>query len=379
MTQIVAGLPPPNSLSDTTGSNLYCIPRAIASGDTAASLIANGHALPLLGNDLAFAAVELIIRENGTAKRVAASVTAFDPWRHVLPSHAKERLATLLDAMSRARQPFAGFTSGKQAIMGVINVTPDSFSDGGDHATTEKAVQHAITLAEAGADILDVGGESTRPGAQRVDADTEQQRVVPVIAALAQRGLLVSIDTRNASTMSAAVSAGAKIINDVTALSSDPNAVKVAVEHEADVILMHMQGEPQNMQQSPNYDDTVADVFDYLSNRVESCLKSGIKIESICVDPGIGFGKTDRHNIEIINSLAAFHGIGCALMFGASRKSFIGRLADEKDPKARGAGSIAAALAAAAQGVGILRVHDVADTRQALQIWQYQAGNAEIT
>ena len=151
MTQIVAGLPPPNSLSDTTGSNLYCIPRAIASGDTAASLIANGHALPLLGNDLAFAAVELIIRENGTAKRVAASVTAFDPWRHVLPSHAKERLATLLDAMSRARQPFAGFTSGKQAIMGVINVTPDSFSDGGDHATTEKAVQHAITLAEAGA------------------------------------------------------------------------------------------------------------------------------------------------------------------------------------------------------------------------------------
>lgn len=378
MTKIVGGLPPPKSLSGIPAANLYCIPRGICAGDTAASLVDAGHGLPLLGSRYAFAAVELVVREGRDVKKYAASVTAFNPWRQVLNSDQQTRFEILLSAIARPRPNFAGLSMSQPTIMGIVNVTPDSFSDGGDHATTELAVQHAVSLADAGAAILDVGGESTRPGAQPVDNETEQQRVVPVVRALAEKGLVVSIDTRNASTMSAALSAGATIVNDVTALSNDTDALKVVVEHKASVVLMHMQGEPQTMQSAPSYDWVIGDVFEYLSHRVDACLQAGVETDSICVDPGIGFGKTDIDNLEIINALAMFHGLGSALMLGASRKSYIGRLAGADDPKARVAGSIAAALSGAAQGVGILRVHDVAETRQALRMWQYQAMNRDM-
>ncbi|NKB44911.1 MAG: dihydropteroate synthase [Alphaproteobacteria bacterium] len=357
---------------------MYCVPRGITAGDTSASLIEAGHALPLLGNGHAFSSVELVVREGDTVRKYAAAVTAFEPWRHILDSNLQERFSFLLDAIAKPRSHYAGLSLNQPSIMGVVNVTPDSFSDGGDYATTERAVEHAIALAEAGAGILDIGGESTRPGATPIDTETEQKRVVPVVKALAEKGFIVSIDTRNASTMSASLSAGARIINDVTALSGDPDALEVAVKHKASVILMHMQGEPETMQSAPSYDWVVADVFDYLAARVDTCQKAGMDLASICVDPGIGFGKTDIHNAEIINALAMFHGLGCGLMLGASRKSFIGRLAGAKDPKSRVAGSIAAALAGAAQGAGILRVHDVAETRQALTIWEYSAKTADM-
>ncbi|MBT7450947.1 MAG: dihydropteroate synthase [Rhodospirillaceae bacterium] len=373
MTKVAGGLPPPKSLGGIPASNLYCVPRGICAGDTASSLVGAGHGLPLLGSRHAFAAVEFVVRESKGVTKYAASVTAFNPWRQILNASQQARIASLLEAVAKPRPHFAGLSIDKPAIMGIVNVTPDSFSDGGDHATTERAVQHGESLAGAGAVILDVGGESTRPGAQLVDAETEQRRVVPVVRALAEKGFVISVDTRNASTMSAALAAGAKIVNDVTALTRDTDALKVVVKHKAAVILMHMQGEPQTMQSAPSYDWVVGDVFDYLSERVDACLEAGMELDSICVDPGIGFGKSDIHNGDIINALSMFHGLGCALMLGASRKSFIGRLTDTENPKARVSGSIAAALAGAAQGVSILRVHDVSETHQALNVWQYQA------
>jgi len=281
-----------------------------------------------------------------------------------------------LERLSAPRPRWAGLTLDSPRIMGVINVTPDSFSDGGDRFDAGRAVADGLALAEAGADILDVGGESTRPGAEVVPVAEELRRTIPVVKALAERGHLVSIDTRHARVMDEALAAGARIINDVTALSGDAESLVVASGSDAAIVLMHMQGRPQTMQRDPRYDDAALDIYDYLAERTSACEAAGIDRARLAVDPGIGFGKSIDHNLEILNQLALYHGLGCPLLLGVSRKSFIARLSREEAPKQRLAGSLAAALAGLAQGVQIFRVHDVSETRQAFAVWGAISGSA---
>jgi dihydropteroate synthase len=272
------------------------------------------------------------------------------------------------------RPDFAGLSTSTPLIMGVLNVTPDSFSDGGKFLDSETAIQHGLRLLDDGADIIDVGGESTRPGAQPVDVAEELRRVIPVVKALAAKGAKVSIDTRHAEVMDAAINAGAAIINDISALG-DPKALDVVAKSKASLILMHMQGDPATMQKAPTYDFAPRDVFNFLKERIARCTAKGISLERLSVDPGIGFGKNDDHNAQIVEHLAMFHDLGCVLTFGASRKSFISRMSRGEGPDQRLAGSIAAAVMAAERGAHILRVHDVAETRQALAVWGRLSGS----
>lgn len=265
---------------------------------------------------------------------------------------------------------FAGLTLDRPRIMGIVNVTPDSFSDGGEALRIEDAVARGRAILEAGADILDIGGESTRPGATPVSVDEECNRVLPVIEALAADGAVVSIDSRHAAVMSAAVDAGASIINDVTALGGDPGSMGVAAGRGVPVILMHMQGEPRTMQDNPTYTTPSRDIRNYLAGRIAACESAGISRSRIAVDAGIGFGKTLDHNLEILARMDTLHELGCAVVLGASRKGFIGQLSPARDPRERVAGSVAAALAVRALGAQIFRVHDVMETRQAFNVWE---------
>ena len=368
MTTSVSGLPAPKDLDAVEPSDVTLLPRGLVTGDLANTLIDNGQAFRLCGRALGFTAIEVVIQSAGDINRHACSVTAFDPWRRVINTPLKNLVSARLDVLAAPRVPFAGLAMDRTQIMGIINVTPDSFSDGGDHATSDAAIAHGVMLAEQGGDILDVGGESTRPGADPVSPEEEQRRVLSVVRALAEKGLKVSIDTRHASTMDLALASGAAIVNDVTALTGDPNAMNVVVKRKAPVVLMHMLGQPQTMQSNPTYTWAPADIFDVLAGRVQTCVGDGVDKSNLCIDPGIGFGKTDDHNLEILDGLTLLHGLGCPVMVGASRKSFIGRLSQTKNPKHRLAGSLAAAVTAARRGVQILRVHDVAETRQALTI-----------
>jgi len=275
------------------------------------------------------------------------------------------------ERLCAARPRIAGLALDRPYIMGIVNVTPDSFSDGGAHATPQAAIAHGLQLAAEGADILDIGGESTRPGAQPVSVAEELARVIPVITGLAGRTTArISVDTRKAEVMAAAKEAGAHIINDVSALSHDPEALAAAAASGLAIVLMHAQGDPRTMQQAPYYEHVVLDVFDYLEARIAACERAGIARARLIADPGIGFGKTLAHNLELLASLSLFHGLGVPLLVGASRKAFIGTLTGIEEPKQRLHGSLAAALAIAAQGAQLLRVHDVAATRRALTVWQ---------
>jgi dihydropteroate synthase len=254
-------------------------------------------------------------------------------------------------------------------VMGVINVTPDSFSDGGRLFDPARAVEAGIRMVEEGADVLDVGGESTRPGAEVVSAEEEIRRVVPVVKALARAGVLVSIDTRKAAVMGAAVAAGARMINDISALRHDPEALAAAGASGLPVVLMHSQGEPAIMQVEPTYELAPLDVFDHLAARVQAWTDAGYDRPRLIIDPGIGFGKTVDHNLEILGQLGLYLGLGLPVLLGVSRKSFIGRLSGGAPAAGRLPGSLAAALRGVAAGVAILRVHDVAATQQALAVW----------
>lgn len=252
--------------------------------------------------------------------------------------------------------------------MGVVNVTPDSFSDGGETQAAAAAVDRGLAMLAEGADIIDVGGESTRPEALPVPVETELARVVPVVCALAQAGALVSVDTRNAAVMRAAIAAGARIINDITALQGDAEALSVVTSAAVAVVLMHMQGEPRTMQRDPRYDDAATDVHRWLAGRAAACVAAGIPAERIAVDPGIGFGKTLAHNLQIIAGLARYRDMPYAVLLGVSRKGFIAAVDRSVPPKQRLGGSLAAALVGVRAGAHILRVHDVGDTRQALAV-----------
>jgi dihydropteroate synthase len=253
--------------------------------------------------------------------------------------------------------------------MGVLNVTPDSFSDGGDHVDPRRAIEAGRAMAAAGADIVDVGGESARPGAPPTAPDEEQRRVVPAIRALADAGVLVSIDTRNAATMAAALDAGAAIVNDISALTHDPAAAALVAARRCPVVLMHMRGDPATMNARAAYTDIAREVADELAARIAAAKQAGIAPGAIAIDPGIGFAKLAPHSLELLRRLPELAVLRHPILVGVSRKSFIGRTGGEPDPRRRLPGSLAAGLFAVAQGAHILRVHDVPETVQALRLW----------
>lgn len=262
-------------------------------------------------------------------------------------------------------------------LMGVVNVTPDSFSDGGLYAAADSAIAHARQLVAEGADIIDIGGESTRPGAAPVTLDEERRRVLPVIAALADCAVPLSVDTRHPAIMREAIAAGASFVNDISA-GEGPGALEVLAESAAAVCLMHKQGEPQTMQQRPHYHDVVSEVRDYLESRIEAAVAAGIARERIVVDPGFGFGKTFDHNLSLLRQLSDLTELGVAVLAGLSRKAMLGRITG-REPHARVHASVAAALFAAERGARILRVHDVTATRDALAVWWTLSGRMPLS
>ena len=329
----------------------------------------DGQVLRLAGGLVWFSAVEIIRVEAG--RRVSQRLIPVDRLDGELDEADKAVLA-------RITAPRAPLTLGQRTIrldqpqtMAILNVTPDSFSDGGRHlGDPEAAAATGVAMAEAGAAIIDVGGESTRPGAATVWEGDEIARVAPVIERLARAGVAVSSDTRKGAVMAAALTAGAGMVNDVSALTHDPQALAVVARAGCPVVLMHHQGTPQDMQKNPHYGDVLIEVYDWLEARIEAAVAAGIARDRILIDPGIGFGKTIAHNLGLLNGLAMFHGLGCALVLGASRKRIIGALDNEVPVERRLGGSIALAMKGVQQGAQILRVHDVPETVQALKVWR---------
>ena len=259
-------------------------------------------------------------------------------------------------------------------LMGIVNVTPDSFSDGGQFTGHNDAVAHGLRLAEEGAGILDVGGESTRPFSDPVSLDEELQRTIPVIEELASRTAVpISIDTSKSAVAQAALDAGAEIINDVTGLQGDPQMVAVALQTGAGICAMHMQGNPQTMQVSPQYTDVVEEVYSYLNQRLDSLIDAGIEVERICLDPGIGFGKSQLHNLELIAAASRFHALGRPVLVGHSRKGFIGKAIGDPDAN-RAAGNLAVTLQLAQQAIQIIRLHEIESAIQALSVFNATGG-----
>jgi dihydropteroate synthase len=344
-------------------SDFYLKPVGILSGAAAHSAVAGGFAGWLAGGPLAFAAVE-IIRRGDDGRR---ETTLFEIGDSAGGNAAAVEQA--LHHIAAQRADFAGLKFERPRLMGVVNVTPDSFSDGGRYQDSAAAIAHGRALIEAGADILDVGGESTRPGAAPVSIEEELARIIPVIAVLAKEGAVVSIDTRHASVMRGAIGAGARVINDVTALAGDPQSLDVAAKSGAGVVLMHMQGEPRTMQKDPSYRDAPLDIYDYFAERLADCAAAGISRDRILLDPGIGFGKNDQHNLALLHDLTLLHGLGCGILLGVSRKSFIGRLSRGEDAAHRLPGTLAATIAGLDRGAQFHRVHDVAEAAQALALW----------
>ena len=327
----------------------------------------DGKVARLAGGLLWFSAVELIRLEG--PRLVSAEL---------IPVERFEPAPELSGTWTRLTGPRPPLQAGERTIrldqpqvVGILNVTPDSFSDGGRHEDPAVAAEAGHAMAAAGAAIVDVGGESTRPGAKPVWEGDEVARILPVVQKLARAGTAVSVDTRKASVMDAALGAGARIVNDVSALTFDERAPGVVARANCPVVLMHHQGSPETMQQSPRYYRPVLfEVYDWLEARIDAAVGAGIDRARIIVDPGLGFGKTVAHNLQLLNGLALLHGLGCPIMLGASRKRLIGALSNEAPVEARLGGSIALAIKGAEAGIQITRVHDVAETAQALKVWR---------
>ena len=344
----------------------YLRPLALIYGPDALAQISAGTAASLAGlPHLAFTQAEWIEREGKTTTR---RVVMLEEARHH-PVFAN---------ITNPRPKFGPLELNRCHVMGVVNVTPDSFSDGGVHVQAEVAVARAQQMIVDGASLLDIGGESTRPGAADVSLADERARIMPVIKALAQNHL-VSVDTRKSNMMSEALGAGAAIINDVSALQYDPASAAVVAKAKAPIILMHAQGDPRTMQLKPQYDDVALDVYDQLESFIVKAQAAGIEPSHIMIDPGIGFGKTFAQNLELLQQLSLFHGLGVGLLVGLSRKGFIGAITGEKIASKRLGGSIGGALAAALQGAQILRVHDVKETVTALQVLTFALNPISVT
>lgn len=359
-----------------TDGRFYLCPRGLLTGPLAQAAVSAGLAMALSVPGLACQSLALGWRSTQGAAFTLVGITDADlqalsqwaakiGWQHRL----NETLSRLRGAADQAAaRPLP-------QIMGVLNVTPDSFSDGGQFHGCGAAIAHGQAMIAAGADIIDIGGESTRPGADTVLADEEIRRVVPVIEGLRDLGTPLSIDTRQAAVMTAALAAGASIINDVTALTGDADSLAVAAQSGVPVIMMHMQGQPQGMQDDPRYHFAPFDVYDWLSERLQVAHSAGISADKVWIDPGYGFGKTVNHNLQLLDWLSLFLGLGCPVLVGASRKSSIAKITFPEAPEqlpvtGRLPGSLALGLAAIARGAAVLRVHDVAETVQAVRLWQ---------
>ena len=315
-----------------------------------------------------FAAVELLKVEDG--KRVTSELVSVQD----VASRIDDLTSTQWEALTGQRTALSlgerTIRLDQPQVMGIVNATPDSFSDGGRFGDPGDAAAAGARMSEAGAAIVDVGGESTRPGAKPVWEGDEVERAIPVIRQLAAGGTAVSVDTRKAEVMSAAIDAGARLINDVSALTYDPRSAGVVAKANVPIVLMHHQGPPETMQQNPRYDDVVVEVYDWFEERIATAEEAGISRSNILIDIGFGFGKSVAHNLELMNNLALFHSLGCPIVVGASRKRTIGALSNEAPADERLGGSLAFALKAVEQGAQIVRVHDVPETVQALKIWR---------
>jgi dihydropteroate synthase len=357
----------------SVAARLYLRPVAFA--DTPMGR-ADGAVLRLAGGLQWFGAVEAIACQNGVARVLGeVPVAALDDWIATLTDEQGERAMTTL---RRLTAPRAAIAAGERVLrfdqpqaMGILNVTPDSFSDGGAHRDDAGAAAAAgVDMAAKGAAIVDVGGESTRPGAQLVWEGEETRRVLPVIERLAASGTPVSIDTRKAAVMEAALAAGAHVVNDVAALMWDDRALDVVARAGCPVVLMHSPDPAKGADGPASYAHALTDVYDWLEARIEAVAAGGVDRARILIDPGIGFGKSLAHNLSLMNGLAMLHGLGCPVVLGASRKRMIGALSNEAPPADRLGGSLALALKGIEQGAQWIRVHDVAETVQAIRVWR---------
>ena len=340
-------------------------PLGLLEGPAAFFATRAGLALPLQGGHLAFALARLI--EDGADRGIHPVRAIPADWQDLLPA------LTLRPARFAGIEPAE---PGRPLVMGIVNVTPDSFSDGGETAEAAAAIARGHAMLAAGADILDIGGESTRPGAAPVTPEEEIRRILPVVRALA-RAAPVSVDTRHAATMAAALETGAAIVNDVTALRHDGAAPQLVADAAAPAVLMHMPGtDPRTMQAEARYGDVVLEVAGFLRDRVAALERLGIPRDRLAIDPGIGFGKTMAHNLALLERLPILAGLGCPVLVGLSRKRFLGRIAGIPEAGARVMPSLAGAVFAASRGAAILRVHDVAETVQALAVWRAAAAGA---
>lgn len=353
---------------------LWLRPDALLTGDAARKAIDAGLALPLAGSATAFTQIEVIARQGERVVTALAPVRDAQDWASRLDPARRARIETQLMRASEPRQHWAGLPLARPLVMGIVNATPDSFYFGAG-PDPQAAIALGQAMIAAGADIIDIGAESTRPGAAPVSEDEELRRLEPVVRSLAGTGAVLSVDTRHARVMSAALAWGARAINDVSALEGD-GSLGAAARSNAPVILMHMRGEPGTMQKDPRYVLASIDVADYLAERIAQCEAAGIPRHRIVVDPGFGFGKTAAHNLEIMARLTLLHTLGCGVLIGLSRKSTIGRIGGNAPVEQRLPGSLAGALQALRQGVQILRVHDVAETKQAVAVWQAIADGA---
>ena len=328
----------------------------------------DGKVAQLAGGLIWFSAVELLSVEGN--KRVASDLVPVEQVESRLDAETSAQWQALTAKRAPLQLGERAVRLDQPQVMAVLNVTPDSFFDGGRFDGAESAAAAGADMAAEGAAIIDVGGESTRPGAKPVWEGDENERVVPVIRQLAASGAAVSIDTRKSEVMTAALGAGARLVNDVSALTYDPRSAEVVAAAGVPVVLMHHQGNPETMQDSPRYDDVLVEVYQWLEERIAAAEAAGIDRSKILIDPGFGFGKTVAHNLELMNGLALLHSLGCPIVVGASRKRTIGALSGEAPADKRLGGSIAFALKAAEQGAQIVRVHDVFETVQALKVWR---------
>ena len=348
---------------------LYIFPYGLVNHSHLSSTSKKKNFLPF-GNNSFFLRAKIISRnKKGNAKTIAdlSSIELLD-WAHKRPREESETLLETIENITKPRKAILGFSIKRPIIMGILNVTKDSFYNASAHLNQTHAINYGKKLHEKGADIIDVGGESTRPGAITIDPQLEEKRIIPIISKLSQKGICVSCDTRNLNTMKSAISSGAKIINDISALTHCLESPKIIANSNIHVILMHMKGTPKNMQKNPKYKSAPLDVYDFLKSRIFIARQFGIKIEKIIIDPGIGFGKLQKHNEEILKYLPIFKGLGCPIMIGLSRKSMLHKFSKSKNPKEQLPASLALANFAFNNGVEILRVHDPEESLQSLNV-----------
>ncbi len=351
-------------------SGAYFVPYGWISGDLGRLLEKEGRALRIAGGWAYATRVRILFRDD--ALHLDLTVDCVEDWLLSLEGGGESVSRDRWRALTTQRRPLTGFDWLKPVIMGILNVTPDSFSDGGDFFDPQAALNHAHAMREMGADIIDIGGESSRPGAVPVSIEEEVSRVAQPIGAISPHAL-VSIDTRHGETARVAVNNGAAWINDIMA-GRESEMIPIMAECATPVVLMHCLGQPKVMQVNPSYDNALLDIFDFLENRINVAVAGGVNRNNIVVDPGIGFGKSLDHNLTLIKNVSIFHGLGCPILFGASRKRIIDMICQEMTPKKRVPGSLFLVAEAIKQGCQIVRVHDVAETHQVVQMYNFFNG-----